>query len=179
MASVVSTIGAAAHSAAVSLTTVSQIKPGDALPAVPVKDEEMKPINLHDRPGKIVIVGVPAAFSPTCSNQAPGYVKNYEAFQGKGISNIYVLSVNDAFVMKAWKAKLAGDSTTAVHFVADDTGSFASKLGLVWDASEALGAPRAKRFVIIADSGKVEKVIVEEDVTQLTVTDAEAILSGL
>jgi len=81
--------------------------------------------------------------------------------------------------MKAWKAKISGDNTTSVHFVADDTGAFSSKLGLVFDASPILGAPRAKRFVIIAEGGKVEKVIVEEDPTQLTVTEAQAVLSGL
>lgn len=56
MASVVSSIASAAHSAAVAVTSYAPIKPGDALPAVAVKDEEMKPISLHDIPGKIVIV---------------------------------------------------------------------------------------------------------------------------
>lgn len=46
----------AAHSAAVSLTTLSQIKPGDLVPFVTVKDENMNKITLHDVPGKILIV---------------------------------------------------------------------------------------------------------------------------
>ena len=52
---------------------------------------------------KVVIVGVPGAFTPTCSEQhLPGYVSNYDAFKMKGISSIYCMSVNDKFVMKAW-----------------------------------------------------------------------------
>lgn len=66
-----------------------------------------------------------------------------------------------------------------MHFISDDKGAFTSKLGLVFDASPLLGGPRAKRFVIIAQGGKVLKVVVEEDPTQLTVTDATAILADL
>lgn len=35
---------------------------------------------------------------------------------------------------------------------------------------------RTQRFAIVADSGKVEKVLVEEAPTQLSVTDAEEVL---
>ncbi|KAF8322070.1 Redoxin [Clavulina sp. PMI_390] len=179
MSSILSSTAAAAHAAAVSLTTLSQIKPGDALPSVTVKDEDLKPITLHDIPGKIVIVGVPAAFSPTCSNQAPSYVENFQAFQAKGVSQIYVLCVNDAFVMKGWKNQISPGGTTPVNFIADDTGAFTSKLGLIFDATPLLGAPRAKRFVIIASAGKVEQVIVEPEPTKLTITDATTVLAGL
>lgn len=45
-------------------------------------------------------MGIPAAYSPTCSNQVPGYIKDVEKFKEKGVSDIYVVSVNDYFVMK-------------------------------------------------------------------------------
>jgi len=179
MSSAIGSIATAAHSAAVSLTAVSPIKPGDVIPSVAVKDENGSKITLHDVPGKILIVGVPAAFSPSCNNQAPGYIDNLDKLQSKGVSQVYVLGVNDVFVMKAWKEKLSDGKTTSIHFLADDTGAFASKLGLIFDASELLGSPRAKRFVIVAESGKVEKVIVEEEPSQVTVTSAETILQQL
>ena len=70
-----------------------------------------------------------------------------------GVSQVYVLGVNDAFVMKAWKEKVFYKSTPSnqhvltknealrwkdhpVHFIADDTGAFASKLGLVFDGMD-------------------------------------------
>jgi len=179
MSSTIGSIATAAHSAAVTLTAVSPIKPGDAIPSVAVKDENGNKITLHDVPGKILIVGVPAAFSPSCNNQVPGYIENLDKLQSKGVSQVYVLSVNDAFVIKAWKEKLSDGKTTSVHFLADDTGAYASKLGLVFDASELLGSPRAKRFVIVSEGGKVEKVIVEKDPPQVTVTSAETVLQQL
>ena len=52
---------------------------------------------------KIIIFGVPGAFTPTCSEKhLPGFINLYNQFQAKGIHDIYCLSVNDVFVMKAW-----------------------------------------------------------------------------
>ncbi len=45
-------------------------------------------------------VGIPGAFTGTCSAQIPGYIDNYEAFKAKGVTGIYVVAVNDQFVMK-------------------------------------------------------------------------------
>jgi len=36
----------------------------------------------------------------------------------KGVNEIYVVAVNDVFVMKAWKESLAPEGTD-VHFIAD------------------------------------------------------------
>jgi hypothetical protein len=43
---------------------------------------------------------VPGAFTPTCSSQAPGYIEKYDQFKAKGINEIYIITVNDAYVTK-------------------------------------------------------------------------------
>ena len=48
--------------------------------------------------GSMIQIGVPAAFSPPCSNQLPAYIKKYAEFKAKGVNAIYVVAVNDAFV---------------------------------------------------------------------------------
>ena len=48
-------------------------------------------------------------YSPNCNSQVPGYLEQYEAFKAKGVKDIYVVSVNDIFVMNAWKSKFAKD----------------------------------------------------------------------
>lgn len=56
--------------------------------------------------------GVPAAFSPTCSDShVPGYVTSPKT---KNAGQVYVVSVNDAFVMKAWGKQLDADGSSGV-----------------------------------------------------------------
>jgi peroxiredoxin len=83
---------------------------------------------------KVVLVSVPGAFTPTCSNKhLPGYVRNAEAIKAKGIDTIACMAVNDVFVMDAWGK--AQDAAGKVLMLADGNGDFTRKLGLE-------GAPR-------------------------------------
>jgi len=169
--------------AALAHTTVllaaTQVKPGDKLPLkVTVKEKDAaNPITLAPS-GKNIFIGVPGAFTARCSLQAPRYIEKYDEFKAKGINEIYIISVNDVFVTNAWKEKLAPNGTP-VRFISDDQALFVAELGLILDASLAFGAPRAKRFVIIANDDTVEIVIVEENAGELTVTEATRVLAQL
>ncbi|KAF8466061.1 Redoxin-domain-containing protein [Russula ochroleuca] len=182
MSSVVGHVKDAAHAAhahVAALLSHNQAKPGDKLPLnETVKETDATtPITLAPS-GKNIFVGVPGAFTPTCHSQAPGYIEKYDEFKAKGINEIHIVCVNDVFVTKAWKEKLAPDGTP-VRFIADDKALFVSKLGLVLDATPALGAPRSKRFVIIANDDIIETIIVEESAGELTVTEATVVLARL
>ncbi|KAH9946572.1 Redoxin [Amylocystis lapponica] len=167
----------AAHHAAATLLSPAQITPGSTIPtAVPVKeDSPTETFTFEGLTGLNVFVGVPGAFTGTCSAQVPGYINAFEQFKAKGVKNVYVVAVNDVFVMKAWKEKLA-PSGTPVHFVADDKGAFTGALGLIFDASPMLGAPRAKRFVVVTEGSQVTHVAVEPVPSGLTICAAEKIL---
>merc|ERR1712032_1074711 len=110
----------------------TSLKVGDVLKSNNARLKESDPenatLNLGGIPGKVVLVGVPGAFTPPCSSQVPGYVQHYEAFKAKGVKDIYIVAVNDAFVVQAWKEKL-GASASPVHFLADDTGAFTASIG--------------------------------------------------
>lgn len=67
-----------------------------------------------------IIVGVPGAFSPQCSDQVPGYLDDADKFAAKGVKGIYVVAVNDVFTIKGWKEKLGAEKAPLVRFVADD-----------------------------------------------------------
>ena len=70
---------------------------------------------------KIIIFGVPGAFTPTCSEKhMPSYIKLHEQFIAKGFTDIYCLSVNDSFVMSAWLLSYShGDK---INGIADGNG---------------------------------------------------------
>jgi len=183
MASIISSFATGAvqvaHAQASALLAKHQAKPGDKLPLKePLKENDAaKPILLAPT-GKNVFIGVPGAFTPSCSSQAPAYIEKYEEFKAKGVNEILILSVNDAYVTKAWKEKLAPNGTP-VRFLADDQALFVSALGLIFDATQGLGAPRAKRFVIIAEGDVIQKVLVEESPSDVNVTAASNVLTIL
>ncbi|KAF8621701.1 hypothetical protein AX15_007562 [Amanita polypyramis BW_CC] len=178
MTSVLSTATQTAHSLAVSLLSTGLVKPGSTIPSVEVKEdsaEQTIPLSLR---GKNIIVGVPGAFTDTCTKHVPGYILNYDKFKAKGVNEIYIVAVNDVYVMKAWKKSMANEGTP-IHFIADDSGIFTSSTGTMLDASKLLGGPRSKRYVIITKDDKVESVDVEEDPSKITCTASEKILELL
>ena len=55
------------------------------------------------RNGKVVLFGLPGAFTSTCSKlHLPGFVANADKIKAKGIQNIFCLSANDPYVMNGW-----------------------------------------------------------------------------
>ncbi|KAH7914902.1 Redoxin-domain-containing protein [Hygrophoropsis aurantiaca] len=175
MASLLSGAARAAHSAAAGLLSAAQITAGEPIPVKPVKEDDLQQTTVMDLTGKNIILGVPGAFTPSCSSQVPKYVEDYDRYKAKGVQNIYVVAVNDACVTKAWKAKLAPNGT-AVRFISDDTGEFTSGLGMLFDATKVLGGPRSKRYAIITDGNRADFVAVEDDPGSVTSTSSSSIL---
>ena len=104
--------------------TKKALAQGAKIPSVgPLKEKnpEQGTVDLSTLGGKIVIVGVPGAFTPPCSSQVPGYVEKAEAFKAKGVTGIYIVAVNDAFTTQAWAEK-NGWNNPLVHILADDKG---------------------------------------------------------
>ena len=126
---------------------------------------------------KVVLFSVPGAFTPTCSNQhLPGFIDNAAAIKAKGVDEIICMSVNDAFVMKAWgQDRGAGDD---VRLIADGNAEFAKALGLEMDGTGIGFGTRSQRFALIAENGVVTKLAVEEPM-KFDVSSADAILAAL
>lgn len=138
---------------------------------------EMKSAEIFD--GKtVVLFGVPGAFTPTCHmNHLPGFVEHHDAFKAKGVDTIAVLSVNDMFVMDAWKKSTgAGDK---ILFLADGSANFVKAMGLKLDASGFGMGIRSKRFALLAKDGVVSVLNIEDAPGQATVSGAAALLEAL
>ncbi|KAL7268713.1 Peroxisomal membrane associated protein 20 [Rhizina undulata] len=150
------------------------------LPPVPKSLWEGEPEKSVEFPreGKIIILGVPGAFTPPCSSQVPGYIANADKFAEKGVKGIYIVAVNDIFVVNAWKKSL-GEPAGIVHFLSDSTGEFTKALGQDFDASGLLGNVRSKRYVAVVENGVVKDLQVEDAPPNITVTAADNILKSL
>ncbi|MCP3325597.1 peroxiredoxin [Aeromonas hydrophila] len=124
---------------------------------------------------RVVLFAVPGAFTPTCSNaHLPGYVVLADEFKAKGVDAICCLSVNDAFVMKAWQDT---QNAEAITMLADGDGSWTRALGLAKETG-AFGGVRAQRFALIANDGVVEQLFVEAP-GKFEVSDAQSLLAAL
>ena len=127
---------------------------------------------------KVVLFGVPGAFTPTCSNNhLPGYLENYDAILAKGVDAIAVVSVNDVFVMGAWARFTGGEDK--ILFLADGSGDFAKATGLDVDLSARGLGLRSQRFSMIVDDGTVTALNIEEVPGQATNSGAAKILEQL
>ncbi|MCO6386093.1 MAG: peroxiredoxin [Aliihoeflea sp.] len=103
---------------------------------------------------KVVLFGVPGAFTPTCSNNhLPGYLENFDALKDKGVDTIAVVAVNDIHVMTAW-ARFTGGEGKLV-FLADGSGEFTKACGLEVDLSAAGMGLRSTRFSMVVEDGTV------------------------
>ncbi|KAG0648494.1 Peroxiredoxin [Hyphodiscus hymeniophilus] len=153
------------------------VKVGDSIPSVELTEGNPGgKVNLATElaSGPGVIIGVPAAFSPTCSdNHIPGYVAHPKL---KDAGKVFVISVNDAFVMNAWGKSLDADKSSGIRFLGDADGSFTRAWDLEFPAAPMLGTNRSKRYAITTKDGKVEKVSIEPDNIGHDVSSAEKVL---
>ena len=143
-----------------------------------VKGGEISDINTEAlfATGKTVLFGLPGAFTPTCSAaHLPGYVVKADELKAKGVDQIVCMSVNDAFVMKAW-----GEASNAEEIVmlADGNADFTKALGLDFDVSAAGMGTRCQRFAAIIDEGKLTTLFVEAP-KEFEVSAADYILEKL
>ena len=149
------------------------IKIGDSLPAATLTEsagqDEAKNCPMPPMPvdiaalaagKKLVIFGLPGAFTPTCSAQhVPSYVKNFDALKAKGVDEIICMAVNDGFVMGAWGQTQQVEGK--VRMMGDGSAAFTKALGLELDLTAKGMGVRCQRFSLLVENGVVKQVNVE------------------
>ncbi|KAL5974554.1 Peroxiredoxin-2E-1, chloroplastic [Asimina triloba] len=156
----------ATPSTAIASSTVSV---GDKLPESTFSyfdaAGELQTITVSDLTAskKAILFAVPGAFTPTCSQKhLPGFVERAADLRAKGVDTIACVSVNDAFVMRAWKEDLKiGDE---VLLLSDGNGSFTRAIGVELDLSDkpvGLGV-RSRRYAMLVEDGVVKVLNLEE-----------------
>jgi peroxiredoxin len=165
------------------------IKVGDRLPPgtlseyIDVETEGCKigpnqfPVDALTRGKKVVIFGLPGAFTPTCSAQhVPSYVRHYDELKAKGVDDIFCLSVNDAFVMGAWAKNQ--NAAGKVRMMGDGSAAYTKALGLELDLTARGMGVRCQRFSALVEDGVVTALNIEAP-GKFEVSGAEPMLKQL
>ena len=128
--------------------------------------------------GKIVLFGLPGAFTSTCSKlHLPGYVANADKIKAKGIDNIFCLSVNDPFVMNAWGE--ANNAAGKITMLSDPYLSFTKAIGAEVDRNSKGMGIRSNRYAMVIQNLEVVNIQVEKETKQCGLSSAEGVLDLL
>ena len=143
---------------------------GEACPLAPAA------VSVSDavRGKRIVIFGLPGAYTPTCSAQhVPSYLASFDELKQKGVDEIWCVSVNDPFVMGAW----ARDQKTAgkVRMMADGSADFAKATGLTFDLTARGMGIRSQRYSMLVQDGVVRALNIEAP-GKFEVSDAKTLV---
>ena len=104
---------------------------------------------------RVVVFSLPGAFTPTCSTyQVPGFEDNYETIRSLDVDEVYVISVNDTFVMRKW---MMDQGVEKIKFIPDGNGEFTRQMGMLVGKSNLGFGPRSWRYAMVVDDGVVEE----------------------
>ncbi len=126
---------------------------------------------------KVIVFSLPGAFTPTCSSShLPRYNELASVFKAENIDAIFCISVNDTFVMNAWKKDQDAEN---IIFIPDGNGDFSEGMGMLVDKSAIGFGKRSWRYSMLVDDGVIEKMFIEPDVPgdPFEVSDADTLLN--
>ena len=161
-----------------------KLKVGDKLPGSKLfyldQNNDVKKIDILDlcKDNKTIILGMPGAFTKTCSAlHLPGYLKKYELALKKGISKIICIAVNDPNVMKAWGEKQNVGSK--ILMVGDPFIQFTKAIGAEVDKSEKGLGIRSNRYTMLVENCNVIKIEEEKETATCELSAAESFLNAI
>ena len=160
-----------------------KLKIGEKLPSSELfyldVNNDVKKIDVLDLcKGKTIIIGMPGAFTKTCSAlHLPGYIKNYEQAIKKGISKIVCIAVNDPNVMKAWGENQNAGSK--IFMAGDPFLKFTKAIGAEVDKSQKGLGIRSNRYTMLVENTEVKKIEEEKETAICEVSAAENFLKDI
>ena len=127
----------------------------------------------------VIVFSLPGAFTPTCSSShLPRYNELYSVFAQQGVDSILCVSVNDTFVMNAWKTDQRAEHIT---FIPDGNGDFTRGMNMLVEKADLGFGSRSWRYSMLVCNGVVEKMFVEPNKPgdPFEVSDADTMLRYL
>ena len=128
---------------------------------------------------KVILIGMPGAFSPTCSMMhLPSFIKSVKAFEDLGIDEIFCVLVNDVYVAKVW-GDTTGASKAGIKIITDPLSILAEKLDLEFTVKGTGLLRRLQRFTAVIKNKRIEKLYLEKERGVCDMTSAQTVLKDI
>ena len=128
---------------------------------------------------KVVIFGLPGAFTGTCSTaHVPSFIRTIDQFKAKGVHEVICISVNDPFVMAAW-SKDTGAGAAGITMLGDAMSEFTTAIGMDFTALPAGFLNRSKRYAMLVENGVVTILNEETSTKGCEISAGETLLDAM
>lgn len=160
------------------------ISVGDKLPdanLLVVGDNGPETVSLASRTAgrKVVIFGLPGAYTRTCSAaHVPSFIRTKAKFDAKGVDEIICIAVNDPFVMKAW-AEATGAEKAGITMLGDADAGFTKAVGMEFTAPPVGFYDRSRRYALYAEDGVVKVLHAEDSPGECDISGGERMLDAI
>lgn len=159
------------------------IEKGQRLPAVTMlkmgpKGPETVDLDAKLKGRRVVIFGLPGAFTGTCSTvHLPSFIRTADRFRAKGVDEIICVAVNDPFSLHAW-GEATGAASAGITLLGDSSGAFTKALGMSFDAPAIGLYGRSNRYAAVVEDGIVTHVQIDAP-GACQITTGEALLEAI
>ena len=128
---------------------------------------------------KIILIGMPGAFSPTCSMlHLPSFIKSAKEFEDLGIDEIFCVLVNDVYVAKIW-GESTGATKAGIKIITDPLSILAETLDMEFTVKGTGLLRRLQRFTAVIKNNKIDKLYFEKERGVCDMTSAKSVLNDL
>lgn len=128
---------------------------------------------------RVVLFGLPGAFTGTCSTaHLPSFVRTKADLEARGVDAVICLAGNDAWVMRAW-GEQTGAAEAGILMLGDPSGDWIAALGMELTVPQIGFHRRSRRFSALVEDGVVRAWNEEPAPDAFGATGGEAMLAIL
>ena len=146
-----------------------------------VTESRIETIDLMDKlvGRSIAIFGMPGAFTETCTElHIPNILKYKQKLLNLGVEEIFVIVVNDAFVVRRWGYSFDAFNQ-GITLIADSSSEFSKAVGLVFSVPSIGFYDRSLRYAMLSRDGEVEKFLIEKSEDEITTSGADTLAEAI
>lgn len=143
-----------------------------------ISDDGYEDVQMVDlfKEGLNILVGVPGAFTPICTEQhLPSLIESAEELKAIGINEIYCISDDHRWAIDSWRKTLLGSEK--IVFLSDGNSDFLKEIKMENTERELYLEGRYSRFYALVHDGRIRRMRAEQTVLKTVSTSGECILT--